>query len=151
MLLDKHLLLSGPVHRVIELRLSPNLNNAAKNLELHFDLAFLFQAVVKDLQLKIPILDWSSMDEFDQYSFFQELLVTDRTQGFEFSSPPLFRVILIRLKEKGFRCLWTFHHALLDGWSVNLIQREITKTYMKNSDHKRGERTKQRDELMNSS
>jgi acyl carrier protein len=47
-----------------------------------------------------------------------ELLAADREAGLDPAVPPLMRVTLIRLDDTRIRTLWTFHHVLLDGWSV---------------------------------
>ncbi|MDH4582512.1 amino acid adenylation domain-containing protein, partial [Pseudomonas sp. BN415] len=40
-----------------------------------------------------------------------------RSVPFSFDLPPLQRVQLLRLGERRYRLVWTYHHLLLDGWS----------------------------------
>lgn len=45
------------------------------------------------------------------------LLAADRARGFDLLSPPLMRFRLSQLGPRRHHFLWTYHHALLDGWS----------------------------------
>ncbi|MBT6231204.1 MAG: amino acid adenylation domain-containing protein, partial [Candidatus Scalindua sp.] len=42
---------------------------------------------------------------------------------------PLMRCSLIQVDEERFRFIWTFHHILLDGWSLPLIMKEVLLYY----------------------
>src|SRR5262249_40653455 len=42
----------------------------------------------------------------------------DRAERLDLATPPLMRLCLGRLSDTEVRVVWTFHHVLLDGWSV---------------------------------
>src|SRR5262249_54774194 len=45
------------------------------------------------------------------------------------ADPPAFRVALIRTAEDRHRFVFTFHHIVLDGWSLPILLREIFASY----------------------
>ncbi len=53
------------------------------------------------------------------------LLAEDRARGFDVARPPLVRAMLVRHGEAA-ELILTFHHILLDGWSVPVLQRDLT-------------------------
>jgi amino acid adenylation domain-containing protein/non-ribosomal peptide synthase protein (TIGR01720 family) len=61
---------------------------------------------------------------------FAELLRADRARGFDYAQPPLMRVTLVALPGDRLRCLWTFHHLLLDGWSLPLVLGAVLRAYV---------------------
>ncbi|MFB9688718.1 amino acid adenylation domain-containing protein [Amycolatopsis plumensis] len=69
------------------------------------------QVVHRSVTLPVTVLDGRSYDEAG-------LLAADRAAGIDPAVPPLMRVTLIRLDDHRVRTLWTFHHVVLDGWSV---------------------------------
>jgi amino acid adenylation domain-containing protein/non-ribosomal peptide synthase protein (TIGR01720 family) len=48
---------------------------------------------------------------------FDDLLAEDRAAGLDLTQAPLMRIALVE-EPGGTRVLWTFHHLLLDGWSL---------------------------------
>ncbi|MDQ3981188.1 MAG: amino acid adenylation domain-containing protein, partial [Actinomycetota bacterium] len=55
-------------------------------------------------------------------------LVEDRARGFDLHTA-LARVALIRVADDVHRMVWSHHHLLLDGWSVQLLLGELMKRY----------------------
>ncbi|TYR31250.1 non-ribosomal peptide synthetase, partial [Streptomyces parvus] len=49
----------------------------------------------------------------------RDLLDADRVRGFDLSAPPLMRIHLVRNSLDAHVLVWSFHHILLDGWSVS--------------------------------
>ncbi|WP_218053903.1 non-ribosomal peptide synthetase [Streptomyces rhizosphaericus] len=68
----------------------------------------------------VPVeeLDWSGLTEDEHTTELERLLDRDRVRGIDLTAAPLLRVTLARLSPGEVRVLWTFHHVLLDGWSV---------------------------------
>src|SRR6185503_20193522 len=54
------------------------------------------------------------------------LLAEDRRQGLDVTRGPLTRVAIIRESATAVRVVWTFHHVLLDGWSVFQILHDVS-------------------------
>uniref|UniRef100_UPI000DDA7C18 non-ribosomal peptide synthase/polyketide synthase n=1 Tax=Streptomyces triticisoli TaxID=2182797 RepID=UPI000DDA7C18 len=76
------------------------------------------QTVHRHVTLPVTELDWSGLDPAWRDTELKRLLDEDRARGIALDRPPLLRVTLIRLGPDEVRVLWTFHHVLLDGWSV---------------------------------
>jgi amino acid adenylation domain-containing protein len=98
--------------------------------------AFFWEEISKPLQvvhrrvaLPLEEQDWRGLSTTEQASRFEALLESDRTRGFELSTAPLMRLALIRTADDSHRLLWSFHHLLLDGWSVYLLFKELFVLY----------------------
>ncbi|HYO51728.1 non-ribosomal peptide synthetase, partial [Archangium sp.] len=87
------------------------------------------QAVHASAELPWQELDWSAVPSGEHAARLEALLAEDRARGFELSRPPLMRLALIRLDARVHRLVWSFHHLLLDGWSVGLLLKEIFAFY----------------------
>jgi nonribosomal peptide synthetase protein BlmV len=62
---------------------------------------------------------------------FATLMEADRTRGFDLASGPLMRLTLVSEGAAGFRCLWTYHHLVLDGWAQQLVLRDVFDCYQR--------------------
>ncbi|QKW30763.1 non-ribosomal peptide synthase/polyketide synthase [Streptomyces seoulensis] len=76
------------------------------------------QIVHRDVTLPVAELDWSELPEERRTAELERLLAGERARGLDLDRAPLLRVTLIRLGPDAVRVVWTFHHVLLDGWSV---------------------------------
>ncbi|HVI70367.1 MAG TPA: AMP-binding protein, partial [Pyrinomonadaceae bacterium] len=74
------------------------------------------QVVNREVTLPIEVEDWRELSDSEQQSRFLDFLEADRRRGFELSSAPLLRLVLLRLDEQRYRLVWSHHHLLLDGW-----------------------------------
>ncbi len=87
------------------------------------------QVVHRRVALPLEDQDWRGLSTIEQAARFEALLEADRTRGFELSTAPLMRLALIRTAEDSHRLIWSFHHLLLDGWSVSLLLKELFAVY----------------------
>ncbi|WP_432010893.1 non-ribosomal peptide synthase/polyketide synthase [Streptomyces cucumeris] len=69
--------------------------------------------------------DWTALDEDGRAAALERLLEEDRARGLDLTAAPLLRVALARLSPTEVRVLWTFHHVLLDGWSVFQVLSDV--------------------------
>lgn len=60
---------------------------------------------------------------------FEALVEADRRRGFDLQRAPLLRVTLVRTGERRWRFLWTYHHLLLDGWSLMPVLQHVFEAY----------------------
>jgi amino acid adenylation domain-containing protein len=98
--------------------------------------AFVTEDLKEPLQLVRPRVDvpWTSEDWRDVPPAQQDVrlaaLSTDqRTRPFTLDRPPLMRMALVRLSATKYKFFWTFHHVLLDGWSVAMVLRDVEVFY----------------------
>jgi len=87
------------------------------------------QIVNRDVTAALQRLDWSGHSETEQASMLREFLEDDQNTRFDFGAAPLLRLMLIRLGPDDHRFIWSFHHAILDGWSVPLVLKEVFAIY----------------------
>ena len=87
------------------------------------------QMVHRTVELAWQQHDWREADTLEQHERFQSFLETDRRRGFELSRAPLMRWALIQVADQAYRFVWSFHHALLDGWSMHLLLKEVLAVY----------------------
>ncbi|MBL4794919.1 MAG: amino acid adenylation domain-containing protein [Pseudomonadales bacterium] len=87
------------------------------------------QVVFEKVEVAIDILDWSGVDPEQGKKDFDGWLIKDQSNGFNFSKPGLLRFAWLLLPNGEQRLVWTFHHILLDGWSLPLVLGEVMQTY----------------------
>lgn len=68
------------------------------------------------------ILDWRYIDisqqqPGQQQRSLQEIQQKDKKEVYDFNNRYLFRIYLIKLRSKHYQCIFSYHHAMIDGWS----------------------------------
>nr|WP_154983063.1 non-ribosomal peptide synthetase [Paenibacillus xylanexedens] len=87
------------------------------------------QAVAKSWNLPFEFMDWTAEHGGCEPEKFQQYLQQNRERRFNlFGEVPL-RVTLIRSDDNAYSLVWSFHHILLDGWSVGLLLSSIFDLY----------------------
>jgi myxalamid-type nonribosomal peptide synthetase MxaA len=74
--------------------------------------------------------DWQTLLGEEQERRFERLLAEDRHTDFDLGAAPLLRVRLVQLGAGVHRLLWSYHHAILDGWSMPIVLREMFQHYV---------------------
>jgi Condensation domain/Phosphopantetheine attachment site len=87
------------------------------------------QVVHRDVMPPADHQDWSDLPEDLQRERLDLLMAEDRATGFDLTSAPLQRLHLIRLGADRHALAWTYHHLLLDGWSVPIFMNEVVIHY----------------------
>ena len=59
----------------------------------------------------------------------ERYLAADRSCSFRLNEAPLVRFHLLRLERNVFQFVWSFHHILLDGWSLSMLVMEAFAIY----------------------
>ncbi|ALX44674.1 hypothetical protein AQ610_19265 (plasmid) [Burkholderia humptydooensis] len=75
------------------------------------------------------VLDWRALSADTCASRFAALCELDRERGFDLERGPLLRGTLVREPGDAWRFLWSYHHAIVDGWSVPLILKQVLDRY----------------------
>jgi hypothetical protein len=98
--------------------------------------SFHWQEADKPLQVvhrRVPVdldqLDWSHLSPERLEEELAARLRADREHGFDLGQPPLLRLALIRQAAGVHRLVWSYHHLLLDGWSLALALEEVFEIY----------------------
>ncbi len=87
------------------------------------------QIVLNKAPIKWIEHDWQSLTVAEQKNSLIELFKRDKKTGFYFDDAPLMRINLVKLNPNKYKLLWTFHHILLDGWSVARLITELRQLY----------------------
>jgi len=85
--------------------------------------------VEASVELPWEPLDWRSRPAAEREAHFAEWLLADRQRGFDLSRAPLMRFACVRLADREYRLVWSFHHLLLDGRSFAQVLREVFTLY----------------------
>src|SRR4051812_31156518 len=98
--------------------------------------AFLFGTIEKSLQVvgrraQFPWAeeDWRQQPADAEPELLNTVLKADRMRGFELTRAPMMRFRLLRRRDGSYYLLWSFHHAILDGWSYPLVLKEVDALY----------------------
>ncbi len=86
------------------------------------------QIVLKEWELPLIIADFSAEHTTAQEERIQEYKEKDAHQQFDLEALP-YRFHLIKCTETKHRFIFTFHHILLDGWSLGILLREVLERY----------------------
>ena len=73
-------------------------------------------------------LDWRNLDVTKQKTALVEYAEADRARRYDMSRVPM-RLALIRLEDETYNFIWSYHHVLVDGWSVPIIFEEVFRFY----------------------
>ena len=87
------------------------------------------QFVRRDVTLPWKDLDWRDLDEEERTEALEQRLAEERSAGFTLTRPPLLRCLLIRLEDDVWQFILSFHHMLLDGWSLPILFRDLMLLY----------------------
>lgn len=99
-----------------------------------FDLSHLSPAeqqtasATKDAELQAS-LDFAT-GAIARVALFQ--LGSDRQKGFDLAQAPLMHFTIIQLGEQKYQFIWSHHHILLDGWSMQIVLKEVLAFYEAN-------------------
>ncbi|MEM7353022.1 MAG: amino acid adenylation domain-containing protein, partial [Acidobacteriota bacterium] len=85
------------------------------------------QGVLESVELPLASLDWRSLPSAEQKVRWEQLRTAD--SALDLARPPLMRLTLARIADGAWRFAWTFHHLLLDGWSLAAVLQELFTLY----------------------
>ncbi len=94
-----------------------------------FDQEVINQFVETSVSLPWTEQDLTDKSAEEQQQAIAEFLQQDEKQGFDYEKPPLMRVAVLKLSELASFFVWTYHHTLLDGWSLPVILAELLAYY----------------------
>ncbi|HVI43598.1 MAG TPA: amino acid adenylation domain-containing protein [Chitinophaga sp.] len=87
------------------------------------------QCVYEKVTVPTTTLDYRNMSEEEQQEAIAAYEYADRRRGFDLKAAPLTRMCLIRLTDDRYRLLWSFHHIIIDGWSLPVLLNELLAAY----------------------
>ncbi|GCF07282.1 non-ribosomal peptide synthase/polyketide synthase [Dictyobacter arantiisoli] len=87
------------------------------------------QVVAHTATVPVVCVDWQAHSTDEQQAQLAEYLKADRFQGFTLSQAPLLRLLLCQCAPERYQVVWTYHHLLLDGWSIPLLLTDLFEYY----------------------
>src|SRR5262245_1549605 len=87
------------------------------------------QVVRRQAELPWQEMDWRHLSDAGREARLEAFLRQDRARGFDLSTPPLMRIALIRWQEETWKTIWSFHHLIVDGWSLSRLFGEVVTLY----------------------
>ena len=87
------------------------------------------QFFTSSLQITIPIIDMIEIPEQNKEFEVFELFREEISRGFIRSQAPLLRFILVKLEEQEHIGVFIIDHLISDGWSMDILWKEMTLLY----------------------
>jgi amino acid adenylation domain-containing protein len=94
------------------------------------------QAVHADRPPEVHVEDLQTLGRAARDERVDEFCRLDRERGFDLQHDVLMRIALFRLGASRYRLVWSYHHVLLDGWSLGLLQGEFAELYAAHAEHR---------------
>ena len=85
------------------------------------------QHIIKELKIKLNFHDLTKLN--DRENLAKEIIQAEMLKPFVLNEVPLLRAHLIRKSEKEYLFMFNIHHSICDGWSIPIIQHEISAFY----------------------
>ena len=101
------------------LRTSFNLSDFSEPLQL----------VHEKVEVPLRIEDLRSLTPTEQEEYVAEWLAAEKRHHFDWRKAPLLRFQIARRDEESFQFSFSFHHAILDGWSLATMLTELFNVY----------------------
>lgn len=87
------------------------------------------QVVYREADLPFEVIDLTTKTSSFKKMFVDEIKNEEKLLGFDFSKAPLMRFKLLLTDPDSYVFIWTYHHILLDGWSMPLVMQDVFYNY----------------------
>ncbi|HHL4080948.1 amino acid adenylation domain-containing protein [Burkholderia sola] len=87
------------------------------------------QLVFDAARIPLAITDLTALDAAAQAARIAAFMDGERFAAFDVAAAPLFRCFVFKLAAQRFKLVWSFHHAILDGWSEAALTAEFIRLY----------------------
>ena len=82
-----------------------------------------------DLSIQLRQIDLTATPEEDRYPVFNLVARDETNKPFDLAAGPLLRASLFSLSDHEHILLLILHHIITDGWSMNVLVRELSELY----------------------
>ena len=89
----------------------------------------LSQVVIKEREGKVRFEDYSMLTAEEAEEKVEQFKKKDRENGFELDKDLLVRMTVIKLNETTHKLIWSFHHIIIDGWGISILNKELLEIY----------------------
>ncbi|MBU2709127.1 non-ribosomal peptide synthase/polyketide synthase, partial [Zooshikella marina] len=98
---------------------------------VHLDQGKPLQLVQSQVELPWQTRDWRTLSAEAYQEQWHSLLASERAD-FNLGQAPLMRLMLVQEADDRHHLIWTHHHALLDGWGVPVLFKDLEAFYCAN-------------------
>lgn len=88
-----------------------------------------YQIVHDRINFKLDFIDLSELPEWDKEKELNRLIKNEPKIPFDLVNGPLIRACLVKLNDDYYNLLFTAHHIICDGWSYDVMVRDLSKLY----------------------
>ncbi len=87
------------------------------------------QLILRHAAVPWSVEDWRGVAPDEQTQRVEAQLAAERAAGFDLAVAPAMRFTLAQVADRTYRLTWSFHHILLDGWSLQIVLRDAAEAY----------------------
>ncbi|TQR95459.1 amino acid adenylation domain-containing protein [Paenibacillus ottowii] len=73
--------------------------------------------------------DLRELDSDQRDIWLKNFKLKDKARGFDLRRDVLLRVAILRTGEDSYHFVWSFHHIVMDGWCLSLVNKEVFEGY----------------------
>ena len=104
-------------------------NQVLRTVFIEENMSNVYQVILSDMPVKCEYIDLKNIENSDN-----EIAVIrerDRKKGFNLYKGPMIRLYILDCDSEKFHILLSFHHIIMDGWSVPIILMQLIDTYIR--------------------
>ncbi|MCC5666139.1 amino acid adenylation domain-containing protein [Nostoc sp. CHAB 5784] len=88
-----------------------------------------YQVVYRRVDLPWEFQDWRKLSLHEQQKQLEVFLTEEPKRGFKLSDSPLLRLTLIQVADNTYQFVFSYHHILMEGWSLTWLWKEFYEFY----------------------
>ncbi|PRY44810.1 non-ribosomal peptide synthetase [Umezawaea tangerina] len=87
------------------------------------------QRVHTGVTVPVEVEDLTRLGADEQRERIRQVVARETATDFDLSAPPLLRLVVLTTSDEDYQLIFTHHHAILDGWSVNVFFEDLQAQY----------------------
>jgi amino acid adenylation domain-containing protein/non-ribosomal peptide synthase protein (TIGR01720 family) len=88
-----------------------------------------YQIVLNDVYYIFNQIDLSAFNKQEQEIKLKQLAINARENAIDLENGPIMNIMLVKLSECHYQFIWTHHHVILDGWSLQIVMQQFMNNY----------------------
>ncbi|MDQ1354395.1 MAG: hypothetical protein QG657_4704, partial [Acidobacteriota bacterium] len=94
------------------------------------------QLVLRDRNIDFYYQDISNLETREaKETFISEFKANDKNRSFDLSKDVLMRVAILQVENSEYEFTWSFHHILMDGWCLGILNSDFFEIYNANREN----------------
>ncbi|MFB9905583.1 amino acid adenylation domain-containing protein [Allokutzneria oryzae] len=87
------------------------------------------QTVPPTTEFPLQVVDLTHLPAARRPAELERVAAEDRARQFDLAAPPLLRAVLVRSDTETWRLILSYHHVLMDGWSMQVMLADLAALY----------------------